>query len=172
MGSRAEKCRIPLEPVCRDDEKFVQPGINPYQGDGTYTNILRKVSTMKATDLRLGNIAAAIDEPGKFDSVLILEPGTVHLMNRTEADDENNIIGVPATRKNLAEFDIPVDVQFSVGGYEVLVEIQSESGHALVHSQGISRKIDYIHELQNLIHALCDEDIIKHPYVHQMNEVM
>jgi hypothetical protein len=138
----------------------------------SHTNILRNLFTMKATDLRLGNIVAAIDEPGKFDSVLILEPGTVHLMNRLEADDENNIIGVPATKENLADFNIPCDMTFTTGGCDVFIEMQSAKGHALVHCQGISRKIDYLHELQNLIHVLCDEDIIKHPHVHQMTEMI
>jgi hypothetical protein len=56
---------------------------------------------MNATELRLGNIVAAIDEPAKPDVVIVLEPGIVQLMSRSEEDDENNILSKPL--ENLAQ---------------------------------------------------------------------
>jgi hypothetical protein len=64
---------------------------------------------MKATNLRLGNIVALIDQPENPYRVLMLEPGLVHLMNRYEADDENNIIGVPMSKEILEKFQIPLN---------------------------------------------------------------
>lgn len=62
------------------------------------SNRLPNSLKMKATHLRLGNIVALIDQPDKLDRVLILEPGLVHLMNRNQADNENNIIGSKVTK--------------------------------------------------------------------------
>ena len=135
-----------------------------------HSNILRKVLIMKATDLRLGNIVSVIDEPLKPDTVIILEPGIVHLMNRSEADDENNIVGTPMHQDVLASFNIPCNSWFPLGNHQVRVETQDQSGSVRVHCMGTTLELHYMHELQNLLHAMCGEDIIKHPHVHLMNE--
>lgn len=127
---------------------------------------------MKSTDLRLGNIVAAIDEPGKADYVVVLEPGLVYLMGREEADDENNIIPVRVGIETLATFDIPCDAPFSLAGHEVCVNVYGEHERATLHLNGARFDFHYVHELQNLIHALCGEDIIRHPHVHLENETM
>ncbi len=125
---------------------------------------------MKSTDLRLGNIVAAIDEPFKPDYVVVLEPGLVYLMGREEADDEQNIIPVRVSAELLATYDIPCDVTFSVSGHEVRVITHDEQERATLEFNGVRYDFHYVHELQNLIHTLCGEDIIRHPHVHIENE--
>ena len=82
---------------------------------------------MKSTDLRLGNIAAAIDDPFKPDYVVVLEPGLVYLMGREEADDEQNIIPVPVSAEMLATYVIPCDVTFSISGHELPSCLQEDA---------------------------------------------
>lgn len=125
---------------------------------------------MKSTDLRLGNIAAAIDDPFKPDYVVVLEPGLVYLMGREEADDEQNIIPVPVSAEMLATYDIPCDVTFSIAGHEVRICMQEAGDRATLELNGARFDFHYLHEVQNLIHALCGEDIIRHPHVHIENE--
>ena len=125
---------------------------------------------MKSTDLRLGNIVAAIDEPFKPDYVVVLEPGLVYLMGREEADDEQNIIPVPVSSEMLATYDIPCEVTFSLSGHEVRIFMQEARECASLELNGARLEFHYLHEMQNLIHALCGEDIIRHPHVHLENE--
>ena len=125
---------------------------------------------MKSTDLRLGNIAAAIDDPFKPDYVVVLEPGLVYLMGREEADDEQNIIPVPVSAEMLATYDIPCDVTFSLSGHEVRICMQEARDRATLTLNGAQFDFHYLHEMQNLIHALSGEDIIRHPHVHIENE--
>jgi len=125
---------------------------------------------MKSTELRLGNIVAAIDEPGRPDHVLILEPGTIHLMNRAEADDELNIIPVAATSETLAAFDIPTDSTFSFSGRQVRVD-GADGAMRLQVDQAIY-PFTYVHELQNLLLATCGDDIIRHPHIHGASEIV
>lgn len=125
---------------------------------------------MRSTELRLGNIVAAIDEPGRPDHVVILEPGTVHLMNRSEADDELNIVPVHATPETLAAFEIPTDTSFSFSGREVRIE--SASAGMVLHVDGKSFPFSGIHELQNLLMSTCGDDIIRHPHIHAEQETV
>jgi hypothetical protein len=125
---------------------------------------------MRSTDLRLGNIVAAIDEPFKPDYVVVLEPGLVYLMGREEADDEQNIIPVPVSSEMLATYDIPCEVTFSLSGHEVRICMQESRECATLILNGAHVDFHYLHEMQNLIHALCGEDIIRHPHVHLENE--
>jgi hypothetical protein len=125
---------------------------------------------MKSTELRLGNIVAAIDEPGRPDHVLILEPGTVHLMNRAEADDELNIIPVSATPETLAGFEIPTDNTFSFSGRQV--KITAGNGSMQLQVDEASFPFTYVHELQNLLLATCGDDIIRHPHIHAATETV
>jgi hypothetical protein len=123
---------------------------------------------MRSTELRLGNIVAAIDEPGRPDHVLILEPGTVHLMTRAEADDELNIIPVAATPETLAAFEIPTDNTFSFSGRQV--RVTGGEGTMLLQVDEASYPFTYVHELQNLLLATCGDDIIRHPHIHAATE--
>lgn len=123
---------------------------------------------MRSTELRLGNIVAAIDEPGRPDHVIILEPGTVHLMNRAEADDELNIVPVNATPEALAAFEIPTDTSFSFSGK--VVRIETAPSGMVLHVEGKSFPFTGIHELQNLLMSTCGDDIIRHPHIHAEEE--
>ncbi len=123
---------------------------------------------MRSTELRLGNIVAAIDEPGRPDHVLLLEPGSVHLLNRSETDDENNIIPVDATPETLAAFEIPTETTFSFSGRQVRIE-KGTTGMTL-HVDGECYPFSHVHELQNLLHATCGDDIIRHPHIHSETE--
>jgi hypothetical protein len=125
---------------------------------------------MRSTELRLGNIVAAIDEPGRPDHVIILEPGTVQLMNRAEADDELNIVPVNATSETLAAFEIPTDTTFSFSGRQV--RIVADSDECTLHVDGTSFPFSHVHELQNLLMATCGDDIIRHPHIHTEAETL
>lgn len=125
---------------------------------------------MRSTELRLGNIVAAIDEPGRPDHVIILEPGTIHLMNRTEADDELNIVPVNATPETLAAFEIPTDSAFSFSGRQVRIETGNEG--LKLHVDGLCYPFSHVHELQNLLLVTCGDDIIRHPHIHTEAETI
>lgn len=121
---------------------------------------------MKATNLRLGNIVALIDQPGSPDRVLILEPGLVHLMNRNEADDERNISGVPVSEQVLAYYEIPVNCWHENETTKIFIDIPKDREQAILHCQGLRRRISFIHEIQNLVFDLTGEDLIKHQHIH------
>ena len=125
---------------------------------------------MRSTELRLGNIVAAIDEPGRPDYVIILEPGTVHLMNRAEVDDELNIVPVNATPETLTAFEIPSDTMFSFSGRQVMIEAGIEG--MKLHVDGAVFPFSHVHELQNLLFATCGDDIIRHPHIHTETETI
>jgi hypothetical protein len=123
---------------------------------------------MKATELRLGNIVAAIDEPGKPDVVIVLEPGIIHLMSRTEADDENNIVGIPVTQELLSEYRIGEETLLA--GRPMRILQGTETGTFQLWMGDRTFIFRYMHELQNLVQAVCGEDLIKHPYIHFVGE--
>lgn len=123
---------------------------------------------MKATELRLGNIVAAIDEPAKPDVVIVLEPGIVHLMSRSEEDDENNILGFPVTGELLSEHRIAEET--IVGGKSVRILRGAENGDFQLRVGESVFPFTYMHELQNLVHALCGEELFKHPHIHWVEE--
>ncbi len=125
---------------------------------------------MRSTELRLGSIVAAIDEPVRPDHVIILEPGTVHLMNRAEADDELNIVPVNATPETLAAFEIPTDTTFSFSGRQVRIEAGTEGMKLQV--DGAVFPFSHVHELQNLLLVTCGDDIIRHPHIHTEQETI
>jgi hypothetical protein len=121
---------------------------------------------MKATNLRLGNVVALVDQPESPDQVLILEPGLVHLMNRDEADDERNIIGVPVSEHVLAQYQIPFNCWHESGTIEIFIDIPQDQEQAILHCQGIKRNVFFLHEIQNLVFDLTGEDIIRHRHIH------
>jgi hypothetical protein len=123
---------------------------------------------MKATELRLGNIVAAIDEPGNPDVVIVLEPGVIHLMSRTEADDENNVVGIPVTQELLSEHRIGEETTRGGKTFRILGGV--DPGTFRLRMGEWTIPFTYMHELQNLVHALSGEDLIKHPYIHFVGE--
>ena len=123
---------------------------------------------MKATELRLGNIVAVIDEPGKPDVVTLLEPGLVQLMSRAEEDDENNIVGVPVTSELLSFYQIGEET--TLAGKSIRILQGAEPGSFLLKAGDLTLPVRCMHEMQNLVHALCGEDLIKPPYIHFVGE--
>lgn len=121
---------------------------------------------MKATNLRLGNVVALVDRPESPDRVLILEPGLVHLMNRDEADDERNIIGVPVSEQVLAQYQIPFNCWHQSGTTKIFIDILQDQEQAILHCQEIRLKICFLHEIQNLVFDLTGEDLLKHHHIH------
>jgi hypothetical protein len=121
---------------------------------------------MKATNLRLGNVVALFDQPENPDRVLILEPGLVHLMNRDEADDEKNIIGVPVSEQVLAQYQIPFNCWHKSGTTKIYIDILQDPERATLHCQGIKCNVLFLHEIQNLVFDLTGEDLIKHHHIH------
>jgi hypothetical protein len=121
---------------------------------------------MKATHLRLGNIVALIEQPKNLDRVLILEPGLVHLMNRDQAEDENNIIGATVTKDLLESLEIPINTWLLNG--RAKINIFSEGGKEQVSLQcaGIEGPVYFLHEIQNKIFELTGEELIKHKHIH------
>ena len=121
---------------------------------------------MKATNLRLGNIVALVDRPEMPDRVLILEPGLVHLMNRDEADDEKNIIGVRVSEQVLAQYQLPFNCWHESGTIEIFIDVSQDNEQAILHCLGIKRNVFFLHEIQNLVLDLTGEDLIKHHHIH------
>lgn len=121
---------------------------------------------MKATHLRLGNIVALIDQPDKLDRVLILEPGLVHLMNRDQADDENNIIGVIVNRDLLKSLEIPTNTWLLNGKAKIVITNKGGKEQVTLQSGGIERIVYFLHEIQNTIFELTGEEIVKHKHIH------
>lgn len=121
---------------------------------------------MKATQLRLGNIVALIDQPDKLDRVLILEPGLVHLMNRDQADDENNITGVIVNRDLLESLDIPTNIWLLNGRAKIGITIKGGKEQITLQCGGIERIVYFLHEIQNIIFELTGEELIKHKHIH------
>jgi hypothetical protein len=121
---------------------------------------------MKATHLRLGNIVALIDQPENLDRVLILEPGLVHLMNRDQADDENNIIGVALTKELLESLEIPTNTWLLNGRAKIGISIKGGKEQVTLQCGGIGRIVYFLHEIQNTILELTGEELIKHKHIH------
>jgi hypothetical protein len=121
---------------------------------------------MKATNLRLGNIVALIDQPENPDRVLMLEPGLVHLMNRNEPDDEKNIIGVPVSKEILEKHQIPFNRWHLRGKTKIYIDVLQDRDQVILRCQEIHCKICFLHEIQNLILDLTGEDLIKHHHIH------
>jgi hypothetical protein len=121
---------------------------------------------MKATHLRLGNIVALIDQPENLGRVLILEPGLVHLMNRDQADDENNIIGVAVSKELLESFKIPINTWVLNGRAKIDISFKGGKEQITLQCAGTERPVYFLHEIQNKIFEFTGEELFKHKYVH------
>lgn len=121
---------------------------------------------MKATNLRLGNVVALVDQPESPDRVLILEPGLVHLMNRQEADDERNVIGVPVSEQILAQYQIPFNCWHQSGTTKIFIDVRQDREQVVLRCQEIRLRICFLHEIQNLVFDLTGEDLLKHHHIH------
>lgn len=125
---------------------------------------------MKATELRLGNIVAAIDDPEKPDVVMLLEPGVVQLMSRPEADDENNIVGVPITPQALTGFQVDIEDLVDPGGRPLRFQPGDVEGTLRLAYGDEIHILRHMHELQNLVFSLSGRELFMHPYLHFIGE--
>jgi hypothetical protein len=115
---------------------------------------------MKATHLRIGDIASPIDEylPQK---VAALEDRTVHLAWRQYPDNENEVVPV------LLNFDfferLAIDIQplLLKNGFKIFSK-QSGNFRLLFRMNDFSPEIElsYVHELQNLYQLITGIDLI------------
>ena len=110
---------------------------------------------MKSSDLRIGNIVAVCYEDKVTpDTVLILEPGVVHLASRNTPDSDRDIIGVPLHEEWLRKFNFKY--HFNSDEWtcdEVIIKrIPSENSNTwLAQSETFKKKIAFVHQLQDLL---------------------
>ena len=110
---------------------------------------------MKSSDLRIGNIVSVCYEDIVTpDTVLILEPGVVHLSSRNTPDSDRDIIGVPLHEEWLRKFNFKY--HFNSDEWkcdEVIIKrIPSENSNTwLAQSETFKKKIAFVHQLQDLL---------------------
>ena len=110
---------------------------------------------MKSSDLRIGNIVAVCYEHIVVpDTVLVLEPGVVHLSSRMNPDSDRDIIGVPLQEEWLRKFNFKYDLPSDEWTFnEIIVKkIESENANTwLAQSETFKKKIAFVHQLQDLL---------------------
>ena len=113
---------------------------------------------MKASDLRIGNVVGVCYEQNFIpDEVIVLEPGVVHLSKREYPDSDRDIVGVPLKENWLRKLDFSFNSILDRWELENIIIkklfIKSVCYWVWQSKAGIM-KIDFVHELQNLIHIL------------------
>ena len=110
---------------------------------------------MKSSDLRLGNIVAVCYEDRITpDTVLILEPGLVHLSSRENPDSDRDIIGVPLHEEWLRKFNFKYNLYSDEWTFDDIIirKIKSEDLNTwLAQSETFKKKIAFVHQLQDLL---------------------
>lgn len=114
---------------------------------------------LKSTELRLGNFVIVNHGTDLLSKVTWIQEESVSVMFDRQHDLSNGmiaspskIIGVPLTeewmfRLGFIKQDDPFDWHYEINGYEVGNDFDSWTGKE-------SRKIDYVHQLQNLYFAI------------------
>ena len=115
---------------------------------------------MKATHLRIGDIASPIDEylPQK---VAALEDRTVHLAWRQYPEDENEIVPVQLNFIFFESLAIDIKLLLVKNGFKILGR-QGGNFRLLFRLNDFSPEIEltYVHELQNLYQLITGIDLI------------
>ena len=110
---------------------------------------------MKSSDLRIGNIVAVCYEDVVTpDTVLLLEPGLVHLSKRKYADSDRDIIGVPLQEKWLRKFKFKYNSHLGEWAFNKIIIKKSESEETntwLIQSEKFKLKIAFVHQLQDIL---------------------
>ena len=110
---------------------------------------------MKSSDLRIGNIVAVCYEDKVTpDTVLLLEPGVVHLSSRNNADSDRDIIGIPLKEEWLREFNFNYNSHSDEWIFDEIVikKIQSDNTNIwLAQSETFKLEIAFVHQLQDLL---------------------
>ena len=110
---------------------------------------------MKSSELRLGNIVAVCyEEKVTPDTVVVLEPGVVHLSNRKNPDSDRDIIGIPLHEEWLRKFNFKY--HFNSDEWKcnefIIKRIQTENtNNWLAQSETFKKKIEFVHQLQDLL---------------------
>ncbi len=117
---------------------------------------------MKASDLRIGNIVGVCYEDIFIaDEVVILEPGVVHLSSRKNPDSDRDIVGVPLHEKWLRKLNFNYDSHSDEWKFDemIIIKIKSEKENRwLVQTKALKLKIEFVHQLQDLLHVLVKSD--------------
>ena len=110
---------------------------------------------MKSSDLRIGNIVAVCYEDIVIpDTVLVLEPGVVHLSSRNNPDSDRDIIGVPLEEEWLRKFNFKYNLHSDEWTFDEIIikKIQGENENSwLAQSETFKKKIAFVHQLQDLL---------------------
>ena len=112
---------------------------------------------MKSSDLRIGNIVAVCYEDIVTpDTVLVLEPGVVHLSSRNHPDSDRDVIGVPLHEEWLRKFNFKYHFHSDEWRFdEIFIKRQEKEIYVwLVRFETFQTKILYVHQLQNVLHIL------------------
>jgi hypothetical protein len=117
---------------------------------------------MKSSDLRIGNIVAVCyEEKVTPDTVVVLEPGVVHLSSRKNADSDRDIVGVPLQEEWLRKFNFKYNSHSDKWKLNKIIIKKIQSGNVniwLVQSKTLQMKIAFVHQLQDLLHVLVISD--------------
>ena len=107
---------------------------------------------MNAQDLRIGNIVSVCYEKEIIpDKVMVLEPNVVHLSKREYPDNELDIIGVPLSEEWLIQFFFTYHSEFQLWQSGELL-IKKLTNCWLVQYKSYRKKIESVHQLQDIIH--------------------
>ena len=113
---------------------------------------------MKSSDLRIGNIVAVCyEDRATPDTVLVLEPGVVHLSNRKNPDSDRDIVGVPLQEEWLRKFNFKYNSHSDEWKFDVIIIKKIQSGNVntwLFQSKTLLLNIEFVHQLQDLLHVL------------------
>ena len=117
---------------------------------------------MKSSDLRIGNIVSVCYEDIVIpDTVLVLEPGVVHLSNRKNPDSDRDIVGVPLQEEWLRKFNFKYNSHSDEWKFDEIIIKKIQRGNVniwLVQSKTLQLKIAFVHQLQDLLHVLVKSD--------------
>lgn len=110
---------------------------------------------MKSSDLRIGNIVAVCYEDVVTpDTVLLLEPGLVHLSKRKYADSDRDIIGVPLHEKWLRKFKFRYNFHSDKWTLNKIIIKKAENERTnmwLIQCEKFKLKIEFVHQLQDVL---------------------
>ena len=109
---------------------------------------------MKASDLRIGNIVSVCYENDIIpDTVIVLEPGVVHLSKRQCPDSDRDIVGVPLNKEWLTHFSFIYHSELEVW-YSGAIIIKKQPNNWIAKSNTLNIEIEFVHQLQDLLQVL------------------
>ena len=110
---------------------------------------------MKSSDLRIGDIVAVCYEDVVTpDTVVILEPDTVHLSMKKHADSDRDIVGVPLEEKWLRIFKFRYNFHTGEWTFNKITIKKTDDQNSntwLVKSEKFKLEIAFVHQLQDIL---------------------